>query len=147
MKIITENREARHNYFLEDFTTAGIALEGSEVKSLRQNKANLKDSYVIIRGEEAYLINCYIAPFEKTGVFVPDSRKTRKLLLKKHEIAKFESKIKKQGLTIIPTKMFFEGSLVKVEIALAKGKKLYDKKEDKKKSDLSRYVERQVKNV
>lgn len=147
MKIITENREARHNYFLEDFTTAGIALEGSEVKSLRQNKANLKDSYVIIRGEEAYLINCYIAPFEKTGVFVPDSRKTRKLLLKKQEIAKFESKIKKQGLTIIPTKMFFEGSLVKVEIALAKGKKLYDKKEDKKKSDLSRYVERQVKNV
>ena len=86
MKLITENREAKHNYFLEDFTVAGIVLEGSEVKSLRQNKANLKDSYVIIRGMEAYLINCYIAQFEKTGNFVPDSRKTRKLLLKKQEI-------------------------------------------------------------
>ena len=147
MRIITDNREARHNYFLEDFVIAGIVLEGSEVKALRQNKANLKDSYVIIRGNEMFLINCYIAPFEKTGVFVPDSRKTRKLLLKKQEIAKFESKINKQGFTIIPTKMFFEGNLVKVEIALAKGKKLYDKREDKKKNDLSRDVERQTKNV
>ena len=89
MKIITENREAKHNYFLEGFTEAGIELVGSEVKSLRAGKANLKDSYVVIRGGEAFLLNCFISPFEKATMFVPDSRITRKLLLKKQEIFKF----------------------------------------------------------
>lgn len=147
MKIITENREARHNYFLEDTFAAGIVLVGSEVKSLRAGKANLKDSYALVRGEEVFLINCFISNFEKSGSFKPDERRTRKLLLNKAEILKIDRKIREKSYTLVPTKMFFEGSLVKVEIALAKGKKLYDKKDDKKKADLSRDVQRQLKNV
>ena len=146
MKIITENREAKHNYFLEDFTEAGVVLAGCEVKSLRAGKCNLKDSYVVIRGGEAYLINAFISQFEKTSHFAPDERRTRKLLLKHCEIFKFEKKIKTQGFTIIPTKMYFsDKNKVKVEIALAKGKHLYDKRKDLMKSDLKRYAERQIK--
>ena len=147
MKMITENREARHNYFLEDFTEAGIVLVGSEVKSLRAGKCNLKDSYVVIRGGEAFLLNAFISQFEKATMFTPDERRTRKLLLNKHEILKFEKKIKEKGLTIVPTKMYFNEDKVKVEIALAKGKHLYDKKKDLMKSDLKRYAERQIKNI
>ncbi len=146
MKIITDNREAKHNYFLEDFTEAGIVLVGCEVKSLREGKCNLKDSYVVIRGGEAYLLNTFISQFEKTSHFAPDERRTRKLLLNKTEIQKFEKKIKTQGYTIVPTKMYFsDKNKVKVEIALAKGKHLYDKRKDLMKSDLKRYAERQIK--
>ena len=144
MKIITENREARHNYFLENPIEAGISLVGCEVKSLRQNRANLKDSYVIIRKGEAFLLNCFISTFDKTGAFIPDTKRTRKLLLHKSEIAKLERKTKEQGYTIVPVKMYFSDDKVKVEIALAKGKKLYNKKDDKMKSDLKRYAERQM---
>ena len=144
MKIITENREARHNYFLENPLEAGIVLEGSEVKSLRDNRANLKDSYVIIRSGEVFLLNCFISNFEKTGVFVPDTKRTRKLLLHKLEIEKLLRKTKEHGYTIVPTKMYFKEDKVKVEIALAKGKKNYDKKEDKKTNDLKKYAERQI---
>ena len=130
MKIITDNREAKHNYFLEDFTEAGIALVGCEVKSLREGKCNLKDSYVVIRGSEAYLLNAFISQFEKTSHFAPDERRTRKLLLNKTEIQKFEKKIKTQGYTIVPTKMYFsDKNKVKIEIALAKGKELHNKKD------------------
>lgn len=145
MKLITENREARHNYFLENTFEAGIVLVGCEVKSLRDGKANLKDSYAVIRGGEVFLLNCFISTFEKTGDFAPDTRRTRKLLLKKQEILKLERKVKEQGYTLIPTKMYFSGDKAKVEIALAKGKKLYNKKDDKKSSDLKRYAERQMK--
>ena len=145
MKILTENREARHNYFLEQAFEAGIALVGSEVKSIRAGKANLKDSYVLIRNGEVFLLNCFISNFDKTGMFKPDERRTRKLLLNKAEILKLERKTKEQGYTIVPTKMYLVGDKVKVEIALAKGKKLYNKKEDKMKADLKRYAERQIK--
>ena len=146
MKIITENREAKHNYFLEDFTEAGVVLVGSEVKSLRAGKCNLKDSYVVIRGGEVFLLNAFISQFEKTSHFAPDERRTRKLLLNKNEIFKFEKKIKTKGHTIVPTKMYFtDKNKVKVEIALAKGKHLYDKRKDLMKSDLKRYAERQIK--
>lgn len=146
MKVITENREARHNYFLDDFTEAGIVLVGSEVKSLRAGKCNLKDSYVIIRGGEAYLINAFISQFEKTSAFAPEERRTRKLLLNRAEIFKFEKKLKTQNLTIIPTKMYINAkNKVKIEIALGKGKHLYDKRKDLMKSDLKRYAERQIK--
>ena len=145
MKILTENREARHNYFLEQAFEAGIVLVGSEVKSIRAGKANLKDSYVLIRSGEVFLLNCFISNFDKTGMFKPDERRTRKLLLNKAEIFKLERKTKEQGYTIVPTKMYFVGDKVKVEIALAKGKKLYNKKEDKMKADLKRYAERQIK--
>ena len=148
MKIITENREAKHNYFLEDFTETGIVLVGSEVKSLRAGKCNLKDSYVVICGGETFLLNAFISQFEKTSHFAPNERRTRKLLLNKNEILKFERKIKTQGYTIIPTKMYFnDKNKVKVEIALAKGKHLYDKRKDLMKSDLKRYAERQIKNI
>lgn len=145
MKIITENREARHNYFLENTFETGIVLVGCEVKSLRDNHANLKDSYVIIRDGEVFLLNCFISTFEKTGAFIPDTKRTRKLLMHKQEILKLTRKIKQQGYTLVPTKMYFKDGKVKVEIALAKGKKLYDKKDDKMKSDLKRYAERQIK--
>lgn len=145
MKILTENREARHNYFLEQAFEAGIVLVGSEVKSIRAGKANLKDSYVLIRNSEVFLLNCFISNFDKTGMFKPDERRTRKLLLNKAEILKLERKTKEQGYTIVPTKMYLVGDKVKVEIALAKGKKLYNKKEDKMKADLKRYAERQIK--
>lgn len=145
MKILTENREAKHNYFLEQAFEAGIVLVGSEVKSIRAGKANLKDSYVLIRNGEVFLLNCFISNFDKTGMFKPDERRTRKLLLNKAEILKLERKTKEQGYTIVPTKMYLVGDKVKVEIALAKGKKLYNKKEDKMKADLKRYAERQIK--
>jgi len=145
MKIITENREARHNYFLDGHLEAGIVLEGSEVKSARANKVNLKDSYVVIRGGEVYLLNCFFSPFEKATMFAPDARRTRKLLLNKQEIVKFEKKTKEQGYTIVPTKMYFKENKVKVEIALAKGKHLYDKRQDKRKADLKRDAERAIK--
>ena len=145
MKILTENREAKHNYFLEQSFEAGIVLVGSEVKSIRAGKANLKDSYVLIRSGEVFLLNCFISNFDKTGMFKPDERRTRKLLLNKAEILKLEHKTKEQGYTIVPTKMYLVGDKVKVEIALAKGKKLYNKKDDKMKADLKRYAERQIK--
>lgn len=145
MKIITENREAKHNYFLENFVEAGLVLQGSEVKSARANKVNLKDSYVVFRDGEAFLLNCFFSLFEKATVFAPDPRRTRKLLLNKQEIAKFTKKIKEQGFTVVPTKMYFQKDKVKVEIALAKGKHLFDKRQDKKKQDLKRDAERQIK--
>ena len=145
MKIITENREAKHNYFLEQAFEAGLCLVGSEVKSIRAGKVNLKDTYAIVRGGEVFLINCFISTFDKTGMFIPDPKRTRKLLLNKNEILKIERKIKEKGYTIVPTKMYLVGDKVKVEIALAKGKKLYNKKDDKMKADLKRYAERQIK--
>lgn len=145
MKILTENRQARHNYFLEQAFEAGIVLVGSEVKSIRAGHSNLKDSYVVVKGGEVWLLNCFISNFEKTGSFAPDPKRNRKLLLNKSEILKLERKIKEQGYTIVPTKMYFVGDKVKVEIALAKGKKLYNKKDDKMKADLKRYAERQIK--
>ena len=145
MKLITENREARHNYFLESPLEAGLVLFGSEVKSIRAGRVNLKDSYVVIRSGEVFLLNCFISNFDKTKMFAPDERRTRKLLLNKNEIEKLSRKIKEQGYTIVPTKMYFNGDKVKVEIALAKGKHLYDKKKDKMKADLVRYAERQIK--
>lgn len=144
MKILTENRQAKHNYFLEQAFEAGIVLVGSEVKSIRAGKANLKDSYVILRGGEVFLLNAFISNFDKTGMFKPDEKRTRKLLLNKAEIFKLERKTKEQGYTIVPTKMYLVGDKVKVEIALAKGKKLYNKKDDKMQADLKRYAERQI---
>ena len=145
IKNICFNKKASFDYFLETTFEAGIVLEGSEVKSARANKVNLKDSYVVIRGGEVYLLNCFFSPFEKATMFVPDARRTRKLLLNKQEIAKFEKKTKEQGYTIVPTKMYFKENKVKVEIALAKGKHLYDKRQDKRKADLKRDAERAIK--
>lgn len=147
MKLITENREAKHNYFLDNFTEAGIELVGCEVKSARAGKVNLKDSYVLIRSGEAFLLNAFFSKFDKTSNFAPDERRSRKLLLKRSEIEKFDRKIKEKGLTIVPTKMYFKDSFVKIEVALAKGKHLFDKRADKRKSDLNRDAQRAIKNI
>jgi len=129
MKVVATNKKARFEYFLESTFQAGIVLEGSEVKSIRNNGLSLSQSFVFVEGNELLLKNCYIKPYLCTASFVPDSRRTRKLLLNRREIDKIISSSREKGYTIIPVKVYFQNGLVKVEIALAKGKKLYDKKE------------------
>lgn len=137
IKIITNNRKAHFNYFLSDFLECGISLVGTEIKSIRDNKVSINDAYVIIRNQEAYIINMNIACFEK-GSFNHDPLRKRKLLLHKKEILKFDNKIAKEGYTLIPSKVYLKKGRCKVEIALAKGKKLYDKRETIKRRDVER---------
>ena len=144
MKIISVNRKASFEYFLLDKYTAGIVLAGSEVKSIRTSGVSLDDSYVIIRGTNVYIKNMFIKPYEKTTAFALDERRDRKLLLNKKEILKLSRQLNDIGLTIVPTKIYFEKNLVKVEIALAKGKKIYDKRESIKQKELLREKSRHV---
>lgn len=148
MKIIATNKKAYHNYFIEHTFEAGIVLQGSEVKSIRGGFTNLNDSYVTISNKnEVYVKNMYIKPYDKATAFVPLERAPRKLLLNRQEIKKLSSKVKEKGYTIVPTKLYFKDSLVKLEIALAKGKHLYDKKQDLADKDIERDVQRQIKNL
>ena len=140
IKLLVNNSKARYLYFLEDFIEAGIELKGSEIKSLRQNGASLRDSYVIIKNGEAFILNMHIAPYENGNNFNHEPNRTRKLLLHKKEIIKMEKKAKEKVLTIVPTKIYIKKGKVKVEIALAKGKKLYDKRETIKKRDTERMM-------
>lgn len=144
MKIISTNRKASFEYFLLDRYQAGIALVGSEVKSIRSGGVSLEESYVIIRGTTVLLKNMYIKPYEKTSAYAVDERRDRKLLLNKKEILKLTRELNDVGLTIIPTKVYFENNLVKIEIALAKGKKLYDKRESIKQKELLREKGRHI---
>ncbi len=147
MKIISTNNVAYHNYFIINTLVAGIALEGSEVKSIRLGNVNLKDSFVLINKDmEVFVNNMYVKPYEKSSSYVPNERRPRKLLLNKSEIKKLYDKVKVKGFTIVPTKLFFEESLVKLEIALAKGKHTYDKKECLKQNDIKRDMQREMKN-
>lgn len=146
MQLIVNNKKANFEYFIEDKFEAGIVLEGSEVKSLRNGEASLLDSFVFLRGGEVYLKNMYIKPYKQSSAFSPDERRDRKLLLSKREILKLERQTKEKALTIIPTKVYFKGNLVKVEIATAKGKKLYDKRETIKRREQDREVARKLKN-
>ncbi len=142
-KLISSNKKAYFDFLLFDKYTAGIALLGTEIKSIRKNGANLKDSFVRITDNlEAILYNCHISPYEFGNIYNHEPRRERKLLLNKKEILKILNKIKQGSYTVVPTKMFFEGRYVKVEIALAKGKKLYDKRETLKKNDIKREIER-----
>ena len=145
MKIITENRKARHDYTIEESFEAGIALKGTEVKSLRAGKANLKDSFAIIENGELYLHGMHISPYEKGNIFNKDPLRPRKLLVHRYEINKIVGKIDQKGYTLVPLQIYFKGSLVKVEFALAKGKKLYDKRADIAKKDTRREAEREFK--
>ena len=138
IKIIASNKKAFFNYFLSDFIEAGIELKGTEIKSLRVTGATLNDAYVVIRNGEAELLNMHIKAYEQGNIFNHDPLRTRKLLLHKKEIRFLEQKIKTQGYTVVPTKIYFSHGRAKVEIALAKGKKLYDKRETIKKRDLDR---------
>ena len=144
MKIISTNRKASYEYFLLDKFEAGIVLHGSEVKSLRSNPANLEDAFVIVRGTNVIIKNLYIKPYEKATSFVVDPRIDRKLLLNKKEILKLNRETKNDGITIIPTKLYFKNNLVKIEIAIAKGKKLYDKRETIKRKELLREKSRHI---
>jgi SsrA-binding protein len=135
IKIITNNKKAHFNYFLSDFLECGLELYGTEIKSLRVNGCGLNDSYVIFKNNEAFILNMNIAPYKEGNIFNKDPLRTKKLLLHKKEIIKLQTKVKVEGYTIVPTKVYFKDGLAKVEIALGKGKKLYDKREDMKEKD------------
>lgn len=142
-KLISSNKKAHFDYLLFDKFEAGIALLGTEIKSIRKNGANLKDSYIRISDNlEAYLVNCHISPYQFGNIYNHEPLRERKLLLNKKEILKILNKIKQEKYTIVPTQMYFSSRWVKVEIALAKGKKLYDKRESIKKKDIERDIKR-----
>lgn len=147
MKEIAVNRKAHFEYFIEDKYECGIALVGSEVKSLRLGHLSLVDSYAVIRSGEVFLLNAHIPCYEKTSAYKEDERRSRKLLLHKIEIDRIERKIKDKSYTLIPLKAYFVNGLVKVELALAKGKHLYDKKNSIKEKDIKKEAERAIKNV
>jgi SsrA-binding protein len=139
------NRKAYHEYEIIDTYEAGIVLVGTEVKSIKNGKANFQDSYIIIRGEEAYILNMHISPYEQGNIFNHDETRTRKLLLHKKEINKLKNKVTLEGLTIIPLKLYFVKNKAKILIALAKGKKLYDKREAMKEKDQQREMRKDIK--
>jgi len=143
-KIICQNKKARHNYQISDIFETGIVLRGNEVKSLREGKGNLIDSYAIIKEGEMFLLNSYIGPYSHTTNQLDyDPRRKRKLLLHKAEIRRLQGKIDEKGFSFIPLKMYFKSGKAKVEMALAKGKRLYDKRESLKRKTLNREMERE----
>ena len=127
IKLIANNKKAFHDYFIEDTYEAGISLAGTEVKSLRMGKCSVKESFIRVEKGEVYIYGMHISPYEKGNIFNKDPLRVRKLLLHRHEINKIEGKLQEKGLTLVPLKVYFKGSLVKVEIGVARGKKLYDK--------------------
>ena len=142
LKIIANNRKARFNYFFNEFFEAGIVLKGSEVKSLRDGKANISESYAFDIGGEIFLVNSHIPSYKESSYNNHDPKRNRKLLLNKKEINKLMGRVNREGLTLIPTKLYFKNGKAKVEIAVAKGKKKYDKRQVKKKRDWNREKER-----
>ena len=144
-KLIANNKKAYHDYFIEEKFEAGLALAGTEVKSLRMGKCSIKESFIQIRDGEALICRMHISPYEKGNIFNKDPLRTRKLLLHKKEINKLLGASTKQGYTIVPLQVYFKGSLAKCEIGLAKGKKLYDKRADIAKKDAKRDMERAFK--
>ena len=147
IKLIANNKKAYHDYFIEDTYEAGISLHGTEVKSLRMGKCSVKESFVRIENGEVFIYGMHISPYEKGNIFNKDPLRVRKLLLHKREIRKIEGQIAQKGYTVVPLSVYFSGSLVKVEIGLAKGKKLYDKRQDIAKKDQRREAERKFKNL
>lgn len=144
-KMIANNKKAYHDYFILDTYEAGIALAGTEVKSLRMGKCSIKESFIRIEDGEVFIYGMHISPYEKGNIFNKDPLRVRKLLLHKSEINKLIGKAKEKGMAIVPLKVYFSKSLVKVEIGLAKGKKLYDKRDDIAKKDQKREAEREFK--
>lgn len=130
------NRKARYDYSIKETYESGIVLKGTEIKSIREGKANIKDSYVIIRDDEAYILNMNISPYDKSDKFNHEETRTRKLLLHKKEILKLRDSSKIEGYTLIPLKLYFFRNKVKILIGVGKGKKLYDKREDMKKKEM-----------
>ncbi len=145
IKLIANNKKAYHDYFILEKYEAGIALAGTEVKSLRMGKCSLKESFIRIEKGELFIYGMHISPYEKGNIFNKDPLRVRKLLVHRSEINKMMGKIAQKGYTIVPLQIYFKGSLVKVEIALAQGKKLYDKREDIAKKDQRREAEKEFK--
>lgn len=145
MKLIANNKKAYHDYFFLETYEAGIALHGTEVKSLRMGKCSIKEAFIRVENEEVYVYGMHISPYEKGNIFNKDPLRVRKLLLHKSEIRKLLGKTKEKGMTLVPLKVYFKDSLVKVEIGLAKGKKLYDKRQDIAKKDQQREAQRDFK--
>ena len=143
-KVLTTNRQAEHLYFLLERFEAGLALTGTEVKAVRNGKANLKDAYAAIRNGEAWLLNCHISPYEYGNRANHDPLRKRKLLLHRQEIRRLTGKTTERGLTLIPTKMYLKEGRIKCEIALAKGKKLYDKRETERRKTAEREARRAI---
>ena len=139
------NRKARFNYDVVDTIECGIVLKGTEIKSIRAGKANIKDSYGIIKNNEVYILNMHISPYENGGVFNHEETRTRKLLLHKNEILKLKNKLELEGFTLIPLKVYFVNGKAKIDLGLCKGKKLYDKRENVKKRDIEREIAKKYK--
>lgn len=144
-KLIANNKKAFHDYFIEDKYEAGISLAGTEVKSLRMGKCSVKESFIRIENGEVIIYGMHISPYEKGNIFNKDPLRPRKLLMHKYEINKIAGKMAEKGYTVVPLQVYFKGSLVKVEVALARGKKLYDKRQDIAKKDMRRESEREFK--
>ena len=142
IRLIANNKKAYHDYFIDEKYEAGIALHGTEVKSLRMGKCSIKESFITINRGEVLIQHMHISPYEKGNIFNKDPLRTRKLLLHKAEIRKLENQVKMKGYTIMPLKVYLKGSLVKVEIGLARGKKLYDKRQTLKEKSVKRDIER-----
>lgn len=145
IKTIAENRQARHEYFILESLEAGIALTGTEVKSIRQGGVSLKEAWISIENGEAWVKQMHIAPYEKGNIFNRDPLRERKLLMHKREILRLYGQVKQGGLTLIPISMYFKGSNVKIQVGLCKGKKLYDKREDAASRDAKRLIQRTIK--
>jgi SsrA-binding protein len=147
IKLVANNKKAYHDYFIEDKYETGIELFGTEVKSIRMGKCSIKEAFVRIDKGEVYIYGMHINPYEKGNIFNKDPLRVRKLLLHKSEINRMASKVKEKGFTLVPLQVYFKGSLVKVEIGLARGKKLYDKRDDIAKKDQRRETEREFKQT
>lgn len=144
-KLIAKNPTARHNYDITDSFEAGIVLSGTEIKSIRNGKVNIKDTYVMIKNGEAYIYGMHISPYEHGNIYNKDPLRDRKLLLHKREIDRFFGMIKQKGVSLVPLTLYFKDSKVKVEVGVGKGKKLYDKREDMAKKDAEMKIKRALK--
>ena len=144
-KLIANNKKAYHDYFIEESYEAGIALHGTEVKSMRQGKCSIKESFIRIENGEVYVYGMHVSPYEKGNIFNKDPLRVKKLLLHKYEINKLSGKVAEQGLTLVPLQVYFKEGKVKVEIGLARGKKLYDKRQDIARKDQRREAEKEFK--
>ena len=144
-KLVANNKKAYHDYFIDEKFEAGIELYGTEVKSIRMGKCSIKESFIRVEKGEIYIYGMHISPYEKGNIFNKDPLRVRRLLLHKREIIKLDGKMAEQGMTIVPLQVYFKGSLVKDEIGLARGKKLYDKRQDIAKKDQKREIERDYK--
>ncbi|MFS1126173.1 SsrA-binding protein SmpB [Enterococcus faecalis] len=145
-KLIAQNKKARHDYSIIDTMEAGIVLQGTEIKSIRNSRINLKDGFIRDRNGEAFLHNVHISPYEQGNIFNHDPLRTRKLLLHKIQIVRLENELKNTGITVVPLKVYIRNGYAKVLIGLAKGKKSYDKREDLKRKDIDRQIDRTLKN-